>query len=201
MSTTFRPFQSDDLNDHNDLNEVLRIQKDNLVENLSRSQRKDGFLSVEFLPEQLKQMNSEIPIIVADVGPGLGGYVFGTTLESSRKIPILAHMMGMFSKLTYQGSMLDRYRSFMYGPICVADSFRGTGLLEGLFAELCHQINDSNDRNDRNDRFDVGISFVSTSNPRSLEAHVRKLGMDEIAQFEFAEERFHMLAFKVPRTG
>jgi hypothetical protein len=65
MSTTFRRFQSDDLP------QVLKIQKDNLVENLSRSPRKEGFLSVEFLPEQLKQMNSEIPIIVADVGPGL----------------------------------------------------------------------------------------------------------------------------------
>jgi hypothetical protein len=186
MPTSFRCYQSDDLS------EVLRIQRANLIENLSPAQRRQGFLSVEFLPEQLEQINEEIPIIVADLGGSLGGYVFGTTLESSRRVPILAHMMELFTEVRFQDRHLYRFRSFMYGPICVDDSLRGTGILEGLFAELCRQITG---------RFDLGVSFVSRANPRSLEAHVRKLRMIEIAKFEFEDKPFHMLAFKVPDIG
>ena len=186
MPTEFRSFRS------TDMPEVLRIQQTNLIESLSDTERMQGFLSVEFLPEQLERINQEIPIIVADMGETLGGYVFGTTLESSRQVPILAHIMSLFGELTYRNYSLDQCDSFMYGPICVSRAHRGTGILEGLFAELCRHIAG---------RFDIGVSFVSEANPRSLEAHLRKLGMDEIAKFEFNGKPFHMLAFEVPREG
>lgn len=189
MPILFRPFRTGDLPD------LLRIQRRNLLGNLDETERGQGFLSVEFPAAQLLEIHRAIPIVVADRGGTLGGYVFGTTLESSRAVPILAHMMGLFSGLSFDGKPLDQYRSFMYGPICVAGPLRGSGVLEGLFGELCRQLAG---------RFEIGVSFVSAANPRSLAAHVRKLGMEEIAGFEFDGKPFHMLAFSlddVPDNG
>lgn len=45
--------------------------------------------------------------------------------------------------------------------------------------------------------YDVGIAFVSLSNPRSLQAHTAKLGMRVIDEFEFGGERYNTLAFRV----
>lgn len=184
MQTNFRSFRS------SDLPEILRIQKANLIKHLSEKERMQGFLSVEFLPEQLERIDEEIPIIVADVGETLGGYLFGTTLENSREVPILALMMNLFAAVSFHGKPLDQYESFIYGPICVSSPFRGSGILEGLFAELCRKISG---------QFEIGISFISIANPRSLEAHVRKLRMEKVATFEFDTKPFHMLAFDVPR--
>ena len=48
--------------------EILRIQEANFVSNLSKDDRKDGYLSIEFHSQQLEEMNREIPLIVADLG-------------------------------------------------------------------------------------------------------------------------------------
>jgi hypothetical protein len=70
---------------HDDIPEILRIQNDNLLINLSPLDQSNGYLSVSFTAEQFKEMNSEIPIIVADLGSGLGGiYVVAASSTANR---------------------------------------------------------------------------------------------------------------------
>ena len=102
-----------------DLPEILRIQKDNFVSNLSTDERQDGFLSVEFTPQQFEEMNLEIPIIVADLGSQLGGYLCGIGLSSATQVPLLAHIISLFQETRFGNQFLDQYRSFIYGPVCV----------------------------------------------------------------------------------
>jgi hypothetical protein len=46
-------------------------------------------------------------------------------------------------------------------------------------------------------RFEVGVAFVSRTNPHSLEAHVAGLGMTEVGDFELKGNVYVILAFRV----
>ncbi|MFC1824301.1 hypothetical protein ACFL9T_16450 [Thermodesulfobacteriota bacterium] len=159
------------------------------MSNLAEEDKRDGFLLVEFSPQQFEEMNSEIPIIVADLGSQLGGYLCAASLQSSAKIPLLAHMMSLFREVSFNSYALNRYRSFLYGPICIEKSFRGRGVMEGLFNHLLHNLEE---------KFDVGVLFVSQNNPRSLHAHLSRLKMEKVCEFEFNDQEFNLLAFEVP---
>jgi hypothetical protein len=178
-----RCFNSDDLP------EILRIQKANLVSNMSEGDRVDGFLSVEFPSQQFVEMNSEIPIVVADLGSSLGGYLCGSSVQYSRQAPILAHMISLFPKTSFKGRSLEHYQPFVYGPVCIDRPLRGRGVIEGLYGELLKQVVG---------KFDIGILFISQANPRSLRAHTAKLGMEKVADFTFNGNGFCLLAFEVP---
>lgn len=179
----FRRFNSDDLP------EILRIQKANLVFNMSENDKTNGFLSVEFPSQQFIEMNSEIPTVVADLGSSLGGYLCGSSIQYSRQVPILAHMISLFPKTYFRRKSLEQYQPFIYGPVCIDRPLRGLGILEGLYHELLKRVAG---------KFDVGVLFISQANPRSLRAHTAKLGMEKVADFTFNGNDFYMLVFEVP---
>lgn len=172
-----------------DLPEILRIQAANLASNLPEHRRSDGFLSVAFSSRQFEEMNREIPMVVADLGTRLAGYLCGGSLDYSRSIPFLSHMTDLFPETFYRGLTLVRYRSFFYGPICVDRPHRGTGVVQGLFNGLLDRVRG---------KFDVGVLFVSVNNPRSMHAHTRKLGMTRVRDFRFDGGEFGFLVFEVP---
>lgn len=172
-----------------DLPEILRIQEANLLGNLSPADQADGFLSVAFPARQFEAMHHQVPIVVADLGSRLGGYLCGSSLESSRTVPLLAHMIARFDATRFENRSLDAYRSFVYGPVCIDRPHRGSGLLKGLFDELMRRLKG---------RYDVGTLFIACSNPRSLRAHTHHLGMKPLSRFTFGENEYHLLAFDVP---
>jgi len=174
-----------------DIPEVLRIQNDNLLTNLSQTEQSNGYLSVAFSKRQFKEMHREIPIIVADLGSRLGGYLCSSSLAYNRRIPLLAHMIELFKETAYKSRPLDDYRAFVYGPVCIDRTLRGSGLLNGLFDALMCQLAG---------RFDVGTLFISRNNPRSLRAHTHHLGMRKLRSFTFEENEFYLLAFDVQVT-
>jgi hypothetical protein len=176
----FRSFHPDDLP------EILRLQEANLISRLSPAEKADGFLSVAFPPDQFIEMHAEIPLAVAESAEGLGGYMCGSSLAASAKVPLLARMISLFPETLFEGKSLDNYRAFVYGPVCIDRSFRGQGVLEGLFGKFKHQLAG---------RFDIGVLFVSLDNPRSMRAHTQKLVMQRVREFNFKGNPYAMLVF------
>ena len=181
----FRPFRE------TDLPEMGRIQNDNLIWNLSASDQRDGFLSVEFTDKQILGMHQSVPVIVAEQGGSLVGFLMGTTVESSREIPILKRMMEYYESIRFRSKPLAEYSSYVYGPVCVERSARGQGVLEGLFRVCLEQLAG---------RFELGVLFIAHDNLRSLAAHRRKLGMELVGEFEFNEKMFYVLVFRIPES-
>ena len=169
-----------------DLPEIMRIQHANQPSNLSRAEQADGFLSAEFSSEQFARMHREIPMVVADCGLRLGGYMCGCSLASCATVPLMAHMATLFPVTSYKSKPLNQYRNFIYGPVCVERPLRGKGILEGLFREYKAQLAG---------QFDIGILFVSLANPRSLQAHIHKLGMCKLCEFSFSGREYGLLIF------
>ena len=169
---------------------LLVLQDANLRDHLTPEQRNEGFLSARFSPDQFAEMSAGVGVVVAEADGAIAGYLCGSTIEFNRRFALLAAMIERYPHIEWRQRPLDRYVSFVYGPVCVDRRFRGRGLLRGLYRALLDAAAD---------RFEIGVAFVAQDNPHSLGAHVQGLGMDDVGDFEFNERRYRILAFAVER--
>lgn len=174
-----------------DVPAILQLQAANLVANLDAADRQDGFLSAEFTRRQLEEMATDIAIVVASEQGSVLGFLCAARCEYCTQFPLVAAMIRTFSEVQFQGRPLSAYRSFIYGPVCIARAQRGRGLLVGLYQALLNTVEG---------KYEVGVALIAKENPRSLRAHVRKLAMTPVGEFDFAGRWFDILAFSVTRS-
>lgn len=168
---------------------ILRLQSNNFIENLSESERKEGFLSAQFTLEQTAAIAEDLRSMVAVVDHELAGFLCAFRREFDTGSPVIAKMLDSYDRVTFEGKPLSSVNSYIYGPVCIARQYRGRGLLRGLYEAQ---------KNDLAGRFEVGVAFVSRSNAHSLRAHVDGLGMIEVGDFELKSNVYVILAFLVP---
>jgi hypothetical protein len=168
---------------------VLRLQSENFIANLSEEERKEGFLSAEFSPEQVARMAEDLGTTIAIVDGELVGFLCAFRNEFDHGSPVVAKMLGTYDLIRFEGQTLSSYRSYIYGPVCIDRAYRRRGLLRGLYEAQ---------RQDLAGQFQVGVAFVSRSNPHSLSAHITGLGMTEVGDFELKGNIYVILAFRVP---
>lgn len=171
-----------------DFSAILRLQAANLIGNLKPEDRLDGFLSAEFSRQQIAEMASEIALLVASDQAQVFGYLCTYSCNYGKQFPILAAMVQSFDRVLYQGMPLSSYNSFIYGPVCIDKSYRGRGLLRGLYEMLLREVAG---------KYEVGTAFVSKDNPHSLAVHVKGLGMSVTGEFEFHDRSYDILAFSI----
>jgi predicted GNAT superfamily acetyltransferase len=98
-------------------------------------------------------------------------------------------MIESYDRVTFEGKPLSFFNSYIYGPVCIARQHRRRGLLRGLYEAQ---------KKDLAGRYEVGVAFVSRSNPHSLQAHVAGLNMIEVGDFELKGNVYVILAFRMP---
>jgi hypothetical protein len=172
-----------------DYPEIVRLNIDNYITNLSLDERKDGFLSAVFPLEQTAQIAEDLGTMVAVVDDALAGFLCAFRREFDTGSPVIAKMLDSYDRITFEGKPLNSFNSYIYGPVCIAREHRRRGLLRGLYEAQ---------KRDLAGRFEVGVAFVSRSNPHSLQAHVTGLGMIEAGDFELKGNIYVILAFRVP---
>jgi acetyltransferase (GNAT) family protein len=172
-----------------DMDGILQLQAASFIGNLSAEDREDGFLSMEFTLQQFDSMARDCALIVAVEHDQVVGYLCSASVDYCGQFPLLAALLQRFPDLRYAEQPLDSYRTFVYGPVCIARSQRGRGLLRALYQELLRAISS---------RYDLGVALISKDNPRSFEAHVRKLGMTPVGDYEFRRQQYDIVAFHIP---
>jgi hypothetical protein len=170
---------------------ILALQEANLFDNLSAEARADGYLSARFSRAQFERMNADVAVVAATQGDRVAGYLCASSVDFNRQFPLLAAMIRCYDDVTFRGRSLAEQNTFVYGPVCVARTDRGSGVLRGMFDELRREVAG---------RFDAGACFVAAGNARSLAAHQQGLGMLRVAEFEFQQRGYHILAFDVPSS-
>lgn len=168
---------------------VLALQNANLHANLTEEERREGFLSAAFSSEHFAQMAREVALMVAEDTGQICGYLCAGSLAFHRRFALLAAMIEQFALVSFLGRPLASQRTFIYGPVCVARSHRGRGLLRGLYDALRREVAGG---------YDAGVAFVAKDNARSLAAHADGLGMTIAGDFAFAGKQYWILAFHVP---
>ena len=172
-----------------DLVQVADLLNRYYVGNLDSVEQRNGFLSAQFSVEQLVLMNSDVGIVVCLVDDVLAGCLCGMSATSNALPPPARAMVTYLPSWSLHGERFDEARTLVYGPVCIDHSFRGRGILAGLFEQLLTLARG---------RFDRGIAFIMNSNPNSMAAHIDGLGMTFIGEFMFSSEPLSTLAFDVP---
>lgn len=158
-----------------DLSSVIRLQQENLSRNVSDEEKqRQGFVSVETSPELLKEIAEQEGITVARDGAKVVGYLMPMSVEQGRKIPLLDPFIERFKTIQFEGKPLDGYRYCILGQVCIDKNYHGKGILEKLYQELETRLAD---------KYDLGVSEIGANNPRSLRAHLEKVGLKVAEQY------------------
>jgi len=168
--------------------EILRIQSANYIGHLPASERAQGFLSAQFTPQQIARIAEDLGTMVALLDDQVAGFVCAFRKEFETGSPVIAKMLESYERVTFEERPLAAFNSYVYGPVCIAREFRGRGILRGLYEAQ---------RRDLSGQFELGVAFVSRSNPHSLKAHVQGLGMTDVGEFDCGGNRYVTLAFRV----
>lgn len=164
-----------------------RLAEENSFDKLREAERTQGFLTGHFTAARFAAIAQSLALIVADDNGAPGGFMCATRIEDTRNRPVIAALLAACANLEFQGKPFGQWRRFIYGPVCVAKSHRGRGVLKGMFAALKPEMAG---------RFDLGVGFVDQANPGSLRAHVQGLGMTTPGQFQFNGRGYHIIAFE-----
>ena len=127
--------------------------------------------------------------MAALVGSEVVGFLCAFRNEFEHGSPVLEKMFQSYGHIKFQEKTLSSYKSYVYGPVCIAREYRQRGLLRGLYEAQ---------KEDLAGQFDIGVAFVSRSNPHSLHAHVAGLGMTEVGDFDVKDNTYVILVFRLP---
>jgi len=160
-----------------DIDGILELHNKYQIDSIEQEDKKDGFVTTAFTKEQLSDIiHAEQGIFIAIKDDIVLGYVMSASWQYWGKWPMFAYMIEHLNELEYLGKKIDVHNSYQYGPVCIHKSVRGSGLLEKLFnfslESMCK-------------RYEILVTFVNKINPRSMNAHEKKLGLTMIKEFEF----------------
>jgi|RhiMetdeSRZDD1v2_1073273.scaffolds.fasta_scaffold13347_4 predicted GNAT superfamily acetyltransferase len=159
----------------NDLKQILELQKRNLAMNLTREQiASQGFVTVSHSFTDLKKMNHIEEHVIAKHDDRVIAYLLAMTLCSKSDIPVLVPMFDMFEEIEFRNKKVSAYRYIVVGQVCVAEGFRGKGILDTCYATY---------RDFFETKYDFAITEIASRNQRSLNAH-KRIGFETIHEYE-----------------
>jgi len=169
-----------------DIQNVLALHYKYQVDSIPEEDKKDGFVTTPFTVEQLTDLIiQEQGLFIGEQDGQILAYVMAASWQFWSAWPMFAFMIKELPNLSYKGQNLSVENSYQYGPICIDKSVRGSGVLEGIFAFAREQMAK---------RYPILITFVNKVNPRSYQAHSRKLGLEVIHEFSFNNNHYYELA-------
>ena len=174
---------------NNHIDGILELQRKNLVTNLKDDEKSDGFVTTPFTIEQIKDLINLDGVFIAldvDAENKVISYVMCASWQYWVAWPMFEYMASFLDTLEYKNQKLTMNNSYQYGPICVDKEYRGNKIFENIFEFA---------RENMSKRYPILVTFINKINKRSYEAHVRKLGLEIITEFEFNNNSFYELVY------
>lgn len=176
---------------YHDIDAILTLHFKYQIDSITEDDKKDGFVTTPFTKEQLASLiEKEQGIFIAKEGNEVLAYVMSASWQFWETWPIFAHMLTELPHLSYKGVQLTPFNSFQYGPVCVDKCLRGSGVLGQLFEfARTHMVK----------RYPILVTFINKINPRSFNAHTKKLGLEVIHEFTFNTNHYYELAYDMSK--
>jgi L-amino acid N-acyltransferase YncA len=157
-----------------DLEQILELQKQNLATGLTAEQiASQGFVTVSHSFQDLLTMNAIEEHVIAKDNERVIAYLLAMTVRSRLDIPMLLSLFEKFEQIEYQNKKVTDWRYIVVGQVCVAEGYRGKGILDACYAAY---------RNNFKDRYDFAITEINNRNQRSLKAH-KRIGFETIHEY------------------
>jgi len=170
-----------------DIEDTLKLHYRYQVDSINEEDKKDGFVTTAFTHDQLQALiEEEQGLFIARKDGEVVAYVMAASWQFWSRWPMFAYMIEHLGELTYKGQKLSVENSYQYGPICIDKSVRGSGVLEQIFEFAREQMAK---------RYPILVTFVNKNNPRSFNAHTKKLGLEVIREFKFNNNEYYELVY------
>lgn len=170
-----------------DIDKVLELHYKYQVDSIAEEDKKDGFVTTPFTKEQLTALvDKEQGLFIAVKDDIVLAYVMAASWQFWSIWPMFTHMIKDLHNLKYLGQTLSTDNSYQYGPVCVDKSIRGSGTFEKIF---------DFSREHMSKKYPIMVTFINKTNPRSYEAHTRKLGLKVIQEFDFNSNSYYELVY------
>lgn len=170
-----------------DIPSIAALQKLYHVLTVSEADKPDGFVTTLFTEGQFKSIiEQENGIALALDSEHIIGYAMAASWYYWSAWPFFQHMIADLPNITYLGKTPDLENSYQYGPICIHKDYRGSEVLFGLF-ELSRQT--------MANHYPILLTFINHINTRSYKAHVEKLELDVIKNFEYDHNQYYYLGY------
>ena len=150
-----------------DIPDILALQSENQIS-------RGGALSVEFPAQWFERAVKDMPIVIARREGQLVGYLVSSSQAATQ------HLALPQAKYRAYPAGPEAYNS---GPLCVAASERGRGLVSKLFDAQRSLL-----------RGREGVAFIRQDNATSRAVHA-KYGFREVAQFSHAEVEYLVVSY------
>jgi hypothetical protein len=148
-----------------ELEQILDLQQANLAVNIDLPElESQGFVTVQHSFETLQLMNQLAPSIIIKDNDKVIAYALVMLKSCRNLIPILEPMFVEFDNIKWNGNVLDTYKYYVMGQVCISKNYRGLGLFDQLYQK--HREVYSKD-------YDFVLTEVAFRNKRSLRAHER----------------------------
>lgn len=164
---------------------IVELQERNHGNNLGADARDDGFLTTYLDAPKLETLVCQNGLFVAKSEDELAGFVCSEAWSLSQQHDFYRCAAALFPLILNERE-INISNSRLYGPVCVAATFRGQNVLSRLVEIV---------RCEFGAQFDFGVTFIDHRNARSLAAHERKLGFSLVAQLPYENTNYHVLAF------
>lgn len=94
-------------------------------------------------------------------------------------------MIEELPKFSFEGQQLTAENSYQYGPVCVDQDYRSSGIFEKVFFASLASMRD---------RYPIMATFINQINSRSYAVHTRKAGMAEGGRFDYDNSHYYLMA-------
>lgn len=170
-----------------DISEISELQQLYHVSTIKENDKADGFVTTLFTEEQFAELiQKENGLAIACDGDKIVAYAMAASWDYWSKWPLFEYMIKDLPNTEYLGQVLSIENSYQYGPIAIHKDYRGSDLLPNLFEFSRKQMNK---------RYPILITFINQINPRSYNAHVKKLGLDLIKNFDYNNNQYYELGY------
>jgi Acetyltransferase (GNAT) family len=158
-----------------DILQILELQKRNLPQNLTYEQiTTQGFVTVIHSFNTLKKMNTIEQSIIAKDNDCVIGYLLAMTRKSKNDVPVLIPMFKVFDNVMYNNKKISEYQYIVVGQVCIAEAYRGQGILDNCYTEYKKHFRD---------KYDFAITEIHNKNKRSINAH-KRIGFNIIHNYQ-----------------
>lgn len=175
-----------------DIEKVLELHSKYQIDSIKQEDKKDGFITTAFTKEQMVDLITlEQGLFIAIENEKIVAYVMSASWKFWSRWPMFAFMMEDLPNLEYLGQKLSVQNSYQYGPVCVDIEYRGSGVLEKIFDFA---------RENMAKRFPILVTFINKINPRSYEAHTKKLKLEVIKEFSYNNNNYYELVYDTSKS-
>jgi hypothetical protein len=165
--------------------EVLELHYEYQVDSIPEEDKKDGFITTAFTESHLKRLiEEEKGLFIAIKNNTIVAYAMSASWGFWCQWPMFQYMVENLNDSKLFGNELTINNSYQYGPVCVDKSVRGEGVFEEIFNFSLKKMSE---------RYPLMVTFINKINPRSYEAHTRKVNLEVINEFSFNNNQYFKL--------